>query len=92
MFQKSIIKFVAFYSANRDEAVRAYIKCKNIETEEAFTVIGFFILKDGVWIKENNENCSTDVLFDALNNQSEIVIDTTPSKICESLVEGTFHI
>ena len=92
MFQKSILKFVAFYTANRDEAVRAYMKCTNIENEETFTVIGFFILKDGIWVMENNENCTLDVLLEALNNKTEIVIDTNPSKICESLVEGTFHI
>ena len=91
MFQKSVIKFLAFYNASRDETIRAYIKCRNIETNEMFTAIGFFIKKEDIWVKENNENCTLELLTEALNNESEIVIDTTPSKICESLVEGIFH-
>lgn len=91
MFQKSVLKFLAFYNASRDETIRAYIKCRNIETNEMFTAIGFFIKKEDIWVKENNENCTLELLIEALNNESEIVIDTTPSKICESLVEGIFH-
>lgn len=91
MFQKSVLKFIAFYNASRDETIRAYIKCRNIETNEMFTAIGFFIKKEDVWVKENNENCTLELLTEALNNESEIVIDTTPSKISESLVEGIFH-
>ena len=91
MFQKSVLKFLAFYNASRDETIRAYIKCRNIETNEMFTAIGFFIKKEDIWVKENNENCTLELLTEALNNESEIVIDTTPSKICESLVEGIFH-
>ena len=91
MFQKSVLKYLAFYNASRDETIRAYIKCRNVETEEMFTAIGFFIKKESGWVKENNENCTLELLIEALNNQSEIVIDTTPSKISETLVEGIFH-
>ena len=90
MFRKVHIKYIAFNNAIRDDALRAYIKCRNIETDENFTVIGFFVKKDGVWLKEENENCTLDGLLEILNNGSEIVVDTTPSKICESLKEGSF--
>ena len=90
MFRKVNIKYLAFYNANRDDALRAYVKCRDIELDENFTVIGFFVKKDDIWFKEGNENCSLDSLLEILNNGSEIVVDATESKICESLKEGSF--
>lgn len=90
MLKKVKIQFIALYNANRDDAVRAYVKCKNIETDESFTVIGFFVQKDEIWVKENNESCTLDFLIDSLNNATELVVDTKPSNICTSLLEGLF--
>ena len=90
MLKKVKIQFIALYNANRDDAVRAYVKCKNIETDESFTVIGFFVQKDEIWTKEENESCTLDFLTESLNNETELVVDTKPSKICSTLLEGLF--
>lgn len=90
MFRKLFLKYIAFYTANRDDALRVYIKCIDSENNEPFTVIAFFIRKDATWVKENNEGCTLPALLDALNSQTELVVDTIPSQICESLLEGTF--
>lgn len=66
------------------------MKCIDSESNESFTVIGFFVKKDATWVKENNERCTLPLLLEALNNQSELVVDTIPSQISETLLEGTF--
>ena len=92
MLRKIKIKYLALYNANRDDAIRAYIKCVTTEeTPETFTVIGFFLNQNENWVKEGNENCTLEILLEGLNSQTELIVDATESKISNSLVEGVFH-
>ena len=91
MLQKIKIKYLALYNANRDDAIRAYIKCMTTDAKETFTVIGFFLNQNGNWVKEGNETCTLDILLEGLNSETEMIVDTTESKISKSLVEGVFH-
>ena len=91
MLKKIKIKYLALYNANRDDAIRAYIKCMTTDGQETFTVIGFFLNQDGNWVKEGNENCTLDIILEGLNSETEMIVDATESKISNSLVEGIFH-
>ena len=91
MLKKIKIKYLALYNANRDDAIRAYIKCMTTDDQETFTVIGFFLNQDGNWVKEGNENCTLDIILEGLNSETEMIVDATESKISNSLVEGIFH-
>ena len=90
------IRYISFYPAERENAIRAYINCKNVESKcgETFSIIAFFLKENGkdFWAKENNETATMEILLDALNAETVLTVDTKPSEICpKTLLEGTFH-
>ena len=93
MFKRVVITSVSIYTAGRENCVRAYIKCQtvgeNSSDAEKFTIVGFFTQNDQKWEKENNENCTLDVLLDAINEKTELMAEITETKK-PCLSEGSF--
>ena len=93
MLKKLKITAIALYTAGRENCVRAYMKCvtadSNSTEEEKFTIVGFFNLNEGEWRKESNENCTLEILLDAMHEKSELVADITEGKN-PCLSEGSF--